>query len=204
MIMTKNQRKEFNKNLFSKVLCFIEYFYPGIYENAKEEYVKQNEDKFKAIKNKQNFQEDYNAWFLVKLVLPNRVSVIKMALSFPEDYFTKEEKKMLKNLLNYKESVFEILNISKDNKNYEIKDFVDGKIYKIKTFNLPVKYNKGDIITAFIVKDVEDNYFFLGAISSYDIKNKENFVSALLLKFEIEGIEREKRDECYVEWEIEK
>lgn len=195
------QRRKFNTDLFEKVLDFIEYFYPNIYEKSRKRYIRENEDKFKAIQNKQNFNEDYNAWFLIKLVLPNGISVAKMAIEFPEDYFTKDEKKMLKNLSNYIESVFEILEISKNNKIYKIKDFVEDKIYGIKTFDFPVKYKEGDIIIASIVEDVEDNHFFLGAVSSYEKSNADEFMPLMLMKFALEKIEKKQRDKLKIGWE---
>jgi hypothetical protein len=200
---TLEERKQFNNNLFNKILDFIEYLYPNIYEESREEYIKQNEDRFKLLKDKTCFQEDYNSWFLTKMILPNGVNVVNMIKSFPKDYFTKEEKKMIKNLSNYIESIFIILTISKDNKNYEIMDFADNKIYKIKTFDLPDRFKKNDIITAFIVKNIEDNFFFFGGIISYDKSNTEEFVPMMLMKFNLERIQRKEIDSLKIEWEIE-
>ncbi len=197
-------RKNVNNILFSKILDFIEHFYPGIYEESQEEYIKEDEDRFKVLKDKQNFQEDYNAWFLTKMLLPNGVSVVQMAKSFPDSYFTRDEKKMLNNLFNYNESLFTILSVSKDNKNYEIMDFADSKIYKIKTFDLPNKFKKGDIISAFIVRDIENSYFFLGGIVSWNVTNKLEFVSAFMMKKKLEEALRKRRNQIEIDWEIER
>ena len=202
-IKTK-KRKEFNNKLFEKILDFIEYFYPDIYETSREDYIHEDEERFKILKDKQNFREDYNSWFLLKNILPNGTNVIKMALSFPEDYFNNEEKQMLQNLLNYKESLFEIIEISKDGKIYIIKDLLDEKIINVKTFDLPVRFNEKDLIKAIIVKDLSGDYFFLGAITSFDIKNKKEFIEEILLKISLENKIKENIQEIEIEWEIEK
>jgi hypothetical protein len=202
--MDTKQRKEFNNRVFIKILDFVEHFYPRIYENSRRRYAELEEDKFELMKGKKNADEDYNAWFLTKLILPNGVSVVQMADSFPEKYFTDDEKKMIKNLMNYKESIFNILTISKDGQTYEIMDFADNKIYKIKTFNFPNKFKKGDTISAFIVKDLENNYFFLGGVTSYNMTNKLEFIQIFLLKLELEEKLRKERERLKIDWEIEK
>jgi hypothetical protein len=92
-------RKEFNSRVFEKVLDFIENFYPNIYEKSKERYAKEQGDRFEILKNEDNFMEDYNAWFLVKMILPTNITVVQMADSFPGDYFREDERMALRNLL---------------------------------------------------------------------------------------------------------
>ena len=200
--MKTEERKEFNNILFEKILDFIEHFYPGIYDNSKERYAEEQEDKFEILKDESNFMEDYNAWFLVKMVLPNNTTVVQMAESFPEDYFNELEKKMLNNFLNYHESVFRILDISSDKKIYEIEDLNDKKIYEIKTFDLAPKFKEEELISALILKDIEDNYFFFGGIQSFNVKDEEMFLVLLKTKLKMEYIQRKKREKQKFEWKI--
>jgi len=194
------KRKEFNSRLFEKILDFIEHFYPDIYGKAREEYINEDKERFKLIKDKKNFDEEYNCWFLLKNILPNGTNVIKMADSFPENYFDKKEKQMLNNLLNYEESLFEIIEISKDNKIYKIKDLFENKLIKVKTFDLPLRFNVGDLIKAIIVIDLEKNYFFFGTITSFVIKNKKEFIETMRLKMGLENMMRDEIEKIGIEW----
>jgi hypothetical protein len=198
--MNSIERKEFNTQVFEKILDFINNFYPNIYFESKTRYAEEQEDRFEILKDENNFMEDYNTWFLLKMVLPNKVTVIQMAESFPADYFTDQEKKILKNLLKYKDSIFEIIEISLDKKIYKIKDLADSSFYEIKTLDLEPKFKEGEIITALVVKDIEGNYFFLGGIQSFDVEDEEMFLVLLKTKLKMEDLQRKKRENQRVEW----
>lgn len=190
--------------MISKVRGMIEYLYPGIEEEAREIFVHENEDAMKIIKRKVDFRMGFHAWFLLKYEFPSEATAIEMACSFPMDFFNEKERKMIKNFLNYKESLFEILKISKNKKDYTIKDLLDNKIYLIKTIDLPARFKEKYLIQAIIIKNLEGNYFFYGAVHSFNIKNKNRFIKEMLKKIKFENALREERKNNVIEWKIDK
>lgn len=202
------RKKVINKNpearVIGKVRGMIEHLYPGIEEEAREIFVHENEETMKVIKRKVDFRLSFHAWFLLKYEFPSEATAIEMADSFPMNFFNKKEKKIIKNFLNYRESLFEILKISEDGHNYTIKDLSDKKIYFVRTFNLPNKFLEKQLILAMIIKNLEEDYFFYGAVQSFNIKNKKKFVKKLLRKIEFENILRKERKEGVIEWEFDK
>src|SRR3989339_209023 len=198
-------RKKINKSpeaeMISKVRGMIDYLYPEIEEKMREVFVHENEEAVKIIKRKVDFRLAFYAWFLLKYEFPSEATAMEMADSFPMNVFTKNEKKMIKNFLNYKESLFEILKISKDNRNYTLKDLLDNNIYLIKTFDLPARFFEGQLIRAIIIKNLEKDYFFYGAVQSFIIKNKSNFIKELLKEIKLENAIREEKKGGVIEWE---
>ena len=190
--------------MISKVRGMVDYLYPKIEEEVREIFVHQNENAIKIIKRKVDFRLAFHAWFLLKYEFPNEATAIEMADSLPIDFFNKNEKKMIKNFLNYKESLFEIIEISKDKRDYKIKDLLDKHIYLIKTFDLPARFLKGMLIKAMIVKSLDNDYFFYGAVQSFNIKNRKNFIKEILKLIKIENKIRKERENRIIEWEIDK
>jgi len=199
-------KKAINKapeaRMIGKVRSMIEHLYPGIEEEAREIFVHENEEAMEVIKRKVDFRLGFHAWFLLKFEFPSEATAMEMADSFPMDYFNGKEKKMIKNFLNYKESLFEILEISKDMRDYKIKDLLDKRAYLIKTLDLPAKFSKGQLIKTMIIKNIERDYFFYGAVQSYDIQNKNKFIKELLREIKLENAIRKERKGGVVEWEI--
>lgn len=171
--------------MISKVRGMIDYMYPKIEEEAREIFVHENEDAMKIIKRKVDFRLDFHAWFLLKFEFPSEATAMEMADSFPMDFFNEKERKMIKNFLNYKESLFEILEISKDMKDYKIKDLLDKQIYSVKTFDFPAKFSRGQLIKAIIIKNLEKEYFFYGTVQSYNISNKNKFIKEMLKEIKL-------------------
>ena len=190
--------------MISKVRGMIDHLYPGIEEKAREIFVHENEDAMKIIKRKVDFRLGFHAWFLLKYEFPSEATAMEMADSFPMDFFTKDDKKMIKNFMNYKESLFEILEISEDGRDYKIKDLLDKKIYLIKTLDLPAKFSEEQLIKAMIIKNLEGNYFFYGGVQSWEIKNKNKFIREMLNKIKIENAMRKDKEGGFIEWEFDK
>ncbi|HLC31060.1 MAG TPA: hypothetical protein VJK51_00165 [Candidatus Nanoarchaeia archaeon] len=190
--------------MIAKVRSMIEGLYPGIEEQAREIFVHQNEAAMKIIKRKVDFRLAFHAWFLLKYEFPSEATAMEMADSFPLDFFTKNEKKMIKQFLGYKESLFEILHISPDKRNYAIKDLLDKKNYLIKTLDLPAKFEEGQLIRALIIKNLGKEYFFYGAIQSYNIKQRSAFIKDMLGMIRFENALRDYKKGGVVEWEIDK
>ena len=137
MMMGKQKtKKAWEATVIGKIRGMIDHIYPGIEERMREVFVHENEDIMKIIKSKVDFRMGFHAWFLLKYEFPSEATAIEMADSFPMDYFNEKEKEIIKNFLKYKESLFKILKISEDKKDYTIKDLSDNKIYFIKTIAL--------------------------------------------------------------------
>ncbi|MBI2631962.1 hypothetical protein HYW75_03090 [Candidatus Pacearchaeota archaeon] len=202
--MTKEIKKTWESELIGKVRSMINHLYPGIEEELGEVYIHENEPAMKIIKRKVDFRLGFHAWFLLKHEFPSGATAMEMANSFPMDYFNKKEKKMIKNFLDYKESLFEILKISEDKKDYTIKDLSDKKVYLVKTIDLPVGFKEKDFVQAIIVKNIESNYFFYGTIMSFDILDQKKFIKEILNEFKIENKIRKERENEEIEWEIQK
>jgi len=193
-------RKKANGEFFDKVVDFIEHFYPGVYDGSREDYVHADEDRFKLFESRQRSDEDYNAWFLLKHVLANGTNVVKTILSFPDDYFDEGEKQMLQNLFDYRESLFEIVEILEDGRVYVIRDLGNDEVVSVRTFDLDAGFVDGDLIKAIIVKDWDGEYFFLGGIMSFKVEDRDSFVGLMLLKIMVEEEVREEICGVDVEW----
>ncbi|MBI2629861.1 hypothetical protein HYW76_02055 [Candidatus Pacearchaeota archaeon] len=190
--------------MVSKVRGMIDFMYPKIEEEAREIFVHENEDAIKIIKRKKDFNLAFQAWFLLKFEFPSEATAMEMADSFPMKLFDKNEKKMIKNFLNYKESLFEILKISKDKRNYKIMDMLDNHVYLIKTQDLPAEFPNGQLIKSMIIKNLEEDYFFYGAVQSFNFKNKNKFIREILSEIRLENAIREEKKEGVVEWRFDK
>lgn len=200
----KRLNKALETKMIGKVRGMIDHLYPAIEKKAREIFVHKNEDAMKIIRRKLDFRLAFHAWFLLKYEFPSGATAMEMADSFPMDFFTKQDKKMIKNFLNYRESLFEILEISNDKRNYTIRDLLDKKIYVIKTLDLPAKFLEGQLIRAIIIKNLEGDCFFYGAVQSYNITDKRKFIKEMLDEIKLENAVKEERKEGVVEWEIEK
>ncbi len=196
--------KALEAEMISKVRGMIDYMYPKIEERAREIFVHENEEAMKIIKRKVDFHLAFHAWFLLKFEFPSEATAMEMADSFPIKFFNNNEKKMIKNFLNYKESLFEILEISKDMRDYKIKDLLDKRTYLVKTLDLPAKFSKGELIKTMIIKNIERDYFFYGAVQLYNYKNKNKFIKEMLREIKLENVIREERKRGVIEWEIDK
>ena len=190
--------------MIGKVRSMIEHIYPGIEEEAREIFVHENEGAMKVIKRRVDFRLAFHAWFLLKFEFPSEATAMEMADSFPMDYFNRKEKKMIKNFLNYKESLFEILEISKDMRDYKIKDLLDKRAYLIKTLDLPAKFSKEQLIKTMIIKNIERDYFFYGAVQSYNIQNKNKFIKEMSREINLENAIRKEKKRGVIKWEIDK
>ena len=197
----KRPKKGEEAEFLGKIRSMIDYFYPGIEEEMRKSFILKNKNALRNIKRDVDFRLWFHAWFLLKYEFPSGATAMEMADSFPLDYLTKKEKKMVKNFLSYKESLFEIIKISEDKKEYFLKDLSDNKEHNIKTIDLPPSLKEKEIIQAIIIKNMKNDYFFYGIITSFDITNRKEFVKALLKEIKHENSPREK---AKIEWEIQK
>jgi len=196
--MTKNIiNKAPEAKMIGKVRGMIDHLYPGIEEKAREIFIHEHESAMKIIRRKVDFRLAFHAWFLLKYEFSSRATAMEMADSFPMDFFNKDDKKMIKNFLNYKESLFEILEISEDKKNYTIRDLLDNNFYLIKTFDLPARFSKEDLIKAIIIKNLDGDYFFYGAVQAYDVANRKEFIKEMLNVIRLENMIKKTMDSSF-------
>ena len=192
------------EKMIGKVRGMMEHLHPEAEEKAREVFIHEPEYRMSLARRKVDYLPAFYAWFLLKYEFPNGATAMEIADSFPMDFFNKDEKKMIKNFLNYNESLFEILEISKDKKDYKIKNFLDKRIYLIKTWDMPAKFSKRQLIKAMIIKNLDGNYFFYGAVQSFDIEDKKSFIKDMLRVIQIENLIRKEREKGIIEWEIDK
>ena len=200
----KHIKKAQEAEVIGKIRGMIDHLYPEMEEKMREAFIHENEEVFKIIKRKVDFRLGFHAWFLLKFEFPSGATAMEMADSFPMDFFNKEDKKVIKNFLNYKESLFEIVKITEDRRDYTIKDLLDKKEYLVKTLDLPPKFNEKEFIQAIIVKNLEGDYFFYGAIQSYKFLNQKKFINEILDKISLEDEIRKERSKEEIEWEFKK
>ena len=196
------KKKEYEAEVISKIRGMIKHLYPRIEEKMREVFIHDNEEVIKIIRRKVDFNLGFHAWFLLKYEFPSGATAIEMADSFPMDFFNEKDKKVIKNFLNYKESLFEIEKISDDNRDYTIRDLSDKRVYLIKTKDLPARFNEKDIIRAIIIKNLEEDYFFYGGVKSFSIYNKKDFIKEVLTEIKIEEKIRRERENDIIEWEV--
>lgn len=200
----EKNKKALEAELIGKVRSMMDYLYPGIEEDLREDYIHENQHVFKAVKRKVDFRLGFHAWFLLKHEFPSSATAMELAYSFPMDYFNETEKKMIKNFLRYKESLFEIIKISDNHKDYTIKDLSDKKVYLVKTIDLPDGFKEKNIIQAIIIRNLKGDYFFYGTVISFDVYNRKEFVKEILNEIKIEEKIRKERGKEEIEWEIQK
>ena len=190
--------------MVGKVLSMIDHLYPTIENEARRIFIDENKEAMKIIKRKFDFRLAFHAWFILKFEFPSGATGMEMADSFPMDFFNKDEKIMIKNFLNYKESLFKILKISRNKRDYKIKDLIDKRIYLIKTLDFPAEFLERQLIKSAIIKNIEGDYFFYGSVQLFNIKDRSNFIREMISVLNIEKIIREKRKEGIIEWEFDK
>ena len=199
---SKKRKKAWESELIGKIRGMIEHLYPGIENEMRELYIQKNQNAMKLIKSGADFRLAFHSWFLLKFEFPSGTTAIEMADSFPMKYFNEKEKKMIMNFLRYKESLFEIINISENKKDYTLRDLSDNKEYAIRTIDLPAGFKEKEIVQAIIVKNLKKEYFFYGLVTSFDVFNRKEFVKEILEKIKIEEDIRRERAKDKIEWEI--
>ncbi len=202
--MNKKQiKKAPEAGVISKIRGMIDYLYPGIEREVREEFIRENAYILKLAKKKSDFRLAFHSWFLLKFEFPSGATAMEMADSFPEKFFTEDEKRTIKNFLEYQESLFEIIKIL-NNKDYLIKDLRDDKEYLINTIDFPCVLNQGEIVQAIIIRKFEGGYFFYGNVTSFDVQNKKEFMKAKFILFELEEEIRKERTKEKIGWEIDR
>lgn len=185
--------------LVDKVVDMINNVFPQELKRAVKVY--QKEPEAKNCKRDIDFSRGFLSWFLLKRTVQGGITPMELAYSFPLDYFTAEERKIIKNFLNFRESVFEIINISDNKKDYLLQDVLTNKEFLIKTIDFDSVLSGGDFVIATVVSKIEGDYFFYGNVGAYSRE-----VGLKVKKSLIEANKRVRRPiakrNVEVEWEI--
>ena len=194
MIMTRGKIQPETK-VIRKVLGFINNLHPKELQKANKE--------FQATQEAQSAKDDttYYSGFLSYFLLQRKIkgaTPMEYALLFPLDFFTKNDRKIIRNFVEYNDSLFQVVHINR--KDYLIKNVIDSKKYLIKTIDFPNLLKVNDYISALIVKSQKGSYFFYGNVRAYSKENGEE-----LKKYVLKNIKKIKpRHYPEIEWEIDK
>ena len=141
-------------------------------EKAVEKFAEENKNKLKLIKSEKDFNRGFQAWFNLEYRLPNGLTPMEWAFS-NDKMFEKKELEMIKNFLDHKNSLFEVIKISDNKKDYTLKNIMDSKEYYVETIDFPAVLKIGDFLNAVLVEKLGGNYFFYGNVMSYSKKEGE-------------------------------
>jgi hypothetical protein len=90
-----------------------------------------------------------------------------MASTYPFEYFTEEEKNIIDNFFQWRESFFEIKKILDNKRDFLVLDLVTGQECIVETIKLDKPFNVGDVLSSIIIRKLNGNYFFYGNIGIY-------------------------------------
>lgn len=196
---TKKPKRPKEVIAIDKVLGMINYLFPREIKKAEKAYEKTQEGEW--AKGREEYDRGLNAYFVLKHIIKG-ATPIEYANSFPLSYFSQEDRKVIKNFLNFNESLFEVKAISGNRKDYSIED-IDGKAYLVKTIDFPDVLKEGEFIRAILIKNLAGDYFFYGNVLSYSREEGPKVKDALLAIMKKEGQWPLIRETPEIEWEIE-
>ena len=191
--MARDNKKPQEVELIWKVVDFITNIHPNEIKKASKEFQKIDNTKL----GREAYERELLAWFLLKRNIKG-ATPMEYAYSFPLDFFTREDKEIIKNFINYIESFFEVAKISKDKKDYEIVDITSNKRYLIKTIDFPDVLQEKGFIRALIVKK-GNHYFFYGNVAQYTKKEEKRLKKEILSGY----YAHKKRESLEIKWDIE-
>jgi len=166
-------KKQEEVKVVEKVYDFILGLYPHIIDKAKKKFDSLGMD----FPNNVSYSRGFNSWFLLKYIVHNAATPMELAYSFPMDYFSKKEKRIIKNFIGHIESLFEVISIK--DKDYTLKDARDNKKYNMKTIAMDGNLKAKDYILATIVKSLKNCFFFYGNVLPCDKMHIEDIKKEL-------------------------
>jgi len=180
---TKIQNKTpWETKLIEKIYDVINYSFPKIEKKALDQFKRENAKEISLIKTNRDFYRGFQAWFLLEYLIEDKFTPMEFILGNPASYFNKSELKMITNFLDDKKGWYELVHISKNNKDFTIKNIINSKIIIVKTIDFPAKLKKGEYIYARPVQKLKGGYFFYGNLFCYSKEEGENIKMALLIE----------------------
>lgn len=181
-----------------KVFDMVEVLFPGAKEKAGRLYKKENETfGYTGV----HYRRGFNSWFLLKHSLLAGATPAELAYSLPVEYFTPEDKKILRNYIGYLESMFEVEAIADNRRDYRLADLVDGRRYNVETVDMPDALAEGDILYATLVKKTSGAYFFYGNAHNHGKQDTQKLKASLKEAMKGQSKNR-RRTPPKIEWEI--
>lgn len=190
----KRAKKQEEIVVIEKVFDFITHTFPKEMKKAAKEFRKSPEAE--TAQDERSYSRGFISWFLLERETNLGLTPMELAYNFPLDFFTAQDRKIIKNFTEHVLSLFEVKRIN--NKRFLLKNVVDSKEYTVKTIDFPNVLEEDDCIQALIVKKLEGHYFFYGNVFTYaraeGLKIKEYLLKNV-------GKIR-KRPKPEIEWEI--
>lgn len=168
--------------LIEKIEDVINSCFPKIREIALKQFKKEKADEISLIQTKQDFHRGFQAWFLLTYLIEGKFTPMEFISGNPVNYFTKKELQMVDKFINNKKGLYEIINISKNKKDFFLKNVANNETILVKTIDFPSKLKKGEYIYAIPVRKLDNNYFFYGNVISYSKENGEGIKKIFLEK----------------------
>ncbi|MBS3114104.1 hypothetical protein J4448_03305 [Candidatus Woesearchaeota archaeon] len=181
--------------VIEKVFDFITHTFPKDLKKAAKEFKKSVEAQ--AANDERDYTRGLMSYFLLERKINLGLTPMELAQSFPLDFFTKQDRKIINNFVDHTTSIFDVKR--KNGKEILLEDAVSGRRYLVKTIDFPDVLENGEFVKAILVKKLEGDYFFYGNVLTYaraeGLKMKE-----YLLK-NIGKIKKRQKPE--IEWKIE-
>jgi len=174
------KKKPWETKLIEKIQDVINYYFPKATAEALSKFKKEKEEEIPLMRTKVDFARGFQAWFLLKYLIEGKFTPMEFISGNPAGYFTKKELQMVGNFLDNKKGLYEIISISKNKKDYIIKNVVNNDVTPVKTINFPAKLSVKEYIYAIPVKRLDGNYFFYGNVACYSRENGEHIKKVFL------------------------
>lgn len=178
----KNKDMLFEEKLLSKLLKTIEKHFPKLEEKAVIDFEKEIRRYHKEIDDSNIIFFLFVRWFLLKYKVGDYFTLIDFLSTNPDMQFLPKEMEFIRNIQEFKESLFIIKEISSEGKIIKIMSLIDRKDYLI-IMNKPFKQNiKGKVILATIVKRVNGDLFFFGPVLGYTKEEADKIKKEFFIK----------------------
>ena len=191
----KNAKTQEEVKVIEKVFDFIMHICPHDLKKAAKEFKEGVEAQ--SVNNERGYTRGLTSYFLLERKTNLGLTPMELAQSFPLDFFTKQDRKIINNFVDHTTSIFDVKR--KNGKEILLEDAVSGRRYLVKTIDFPDVLENGEFVKAILVKKLEGDYFFYGNVLTYaraeGLKMKE-----YLLK-NIGKIKKRQKPE--IEWKIE-
>ncbi len=178
----KNKDRLFEEKLLSKLLNTIEKQFPKLKEKAVIDFEKEIKKYNKEIDDSKVLFFLFVRWFLLKHKVGNYFNLIDFLSTNPDLQFLPKEMEFIRNIQEFKESLFIVKEISTGGKIIKIRGLIDRKDYQIIMVK-PFKQNiKEKIILATIVKRVNGELFFFGPVLGYTKEEADKIKKEFFIK----------------------
>lgn len=160
----------FEEKLLTKLLLTIKEHFPEEEEKSIPHFAEEIQKYHKSINDENIIFFLFVRWFLLKYRIGDYVSLIDFLSSNPDMKFNPRELEAIKNIQENYESIFRIIEISKNRKILRISDMLKNKEFTIKIRKPLKKDIRCNILLATIVKMLNGEPYFFGPFLGYTEK----------------------------------